>query len=313
MNKPELLKIIKDIFTVYGYKASESNKSEFDVIAENEKEIIFIKYESIPKSTNIHALAKTVQDSNGIGLYISNKNIEDISDYARECARKNGIVLWSRSDLEKHIGRAALANIEKVPCEFKIQKPSKITKIKVQLHSIPLKVSKENALALAKPIIGDTNTVLLKFIPFWVYNYEFDTEYLYKSKKIKLSASGMGSINALNGVNTFTTYKEVQEQIEVPDNYEIKEPILAKDDALSSAINAITQKHKREIKFNETIGEAIIFEHKVFKPDSKEINLSIDLIYIPHWEVQGFSNSVNINAYDGNIMSIPIDDDAEFL
>ncbi len=64
---------------------------------------------------------------------------------------------------------------------------------------------------------------------------------------------------------------------------------------------------------DEVKGDAIISESKTLAPLEKEIKLTINIVYIPVWEIQGKQNTIDINAYDGHILETPVDDDAEFV
>ena len=67
------------------------------------------------------------------------------------------------------------------------------------------------------------------------------------------------------------------------------------------------------LRFDDTKGEAIISEHKRFKPAVEDISLQIDLVYVPIWEVKGPRNSVELNAHTGEVLTHPVDDDVEFM
>ncbi|MGM0771976.1 MAG: hypothetical protein ACQESU_10300, partial [Halobacteriota archaeon] len=60
-------------------------------------------------------------------------------------------------------------------------------------------------------------------------------------------------------------------------------------------------------------GEAMISEHKLFKPSMDDIRFNIELVYVPIWEVNGSRNSVEINAYTQEVLTNPVDDDVEFI
>ena len=61
------------------------------------------------------------------------------------------------------------------------------------------------------------------------------------------------------------------------------------------------------------IGDTIVFENKVFAPDPEDIDLKIEMLYIPTWEIRGSAETVEINGYDGHIMAIKAYSDAEFV
>ena len=67
------------------------------------------------------------------------------------------------------------------------------------------------------------------------------------------------------------------------------------------------------MRFNNLEGQAIIYEQRSISPKADEIELDMDLVYIPVWEVKGKRNSLEINAYNASVFEEPIDEDAEFL
>jgi hypothetical protein len=56
-----------------------------------------------------------------------------------------------------------------------------------------------------------------------------------------------------------------------------------------------------------------VFEQKVFSPELQDLNLEIDLIHIPVWEIRGQGETVEINGFNGQIMSVKVYHDAEFV
>ena len=154
----------------------------------------------------------------------------------------------------------------------------------------------------------------MKFIPVWYYSYSFDVQKKYKSKIVDLTGEGEGYIQAITGENFFSKYRDIKENILMPtQNYEIKEPYVQKKDAAGKALNSIIREHTKEVRLNEMIGDTIVFENKIFAPDPSEINIKIDLLYVPFWEIKGKREVIDINGYDGHIMAIKLYNDAELV
>ncbi|MCZ7393786.1 MAG: hypothetical protein O8C56_10765, partial [Candidatus Methanoperedens sp.] len=136
----------------------------------------------------------------------------------------------------------------------------------------------------------------------------------FKSKAIELSGEGEGNIHAITGENSFTKYKEIQDNTFIPtQNYEIRQPLVQKKDAVSKALNSIIREHLKEVRLNEMIGDTIVFENKIISPDPENINLKMDLIHIPVWEIKGKREVIEINGYDGHIMAVKLYNDAEMV
>ena len=94
---------------------------------------------------------------------------------------------------------------------------------------------------------------------------------------------------------------------------QIKSKMIDQKEAESTLISNIIEEYTKDVRFNNVVGEALISEHKMFKPSMDDIRFKIDLVYVPIWEVKGARNSVEINAYTQEILTNPVDDDVEFM
>jgi hypothetical protein len=186
--------------------------------------------------------------------------------------------------------------------------------VRIPLPSLPINMAKTSAIKISQAKIGEVRDLLLKFIPSYSYKYEFDTKRKFRSKIIDLNGQGEGIVNAITGEHTFTRSPDPLEYAEIiTENYQIKEPTISDKDAKEKALDAIILKHSNKMKVDEVKGDAIISESKTLSPLKNEIDLIINIVYIPVWEIQGKQNTIDINAYDGHILETPVDDDAEFV
>ncbi|WMW21831.1 hypothetical protein RE476_10685 [Methanolobus mangrovi] len=184
----------------------------------------------------------------------------------------------------------------------------------MNLRSSPVNVSGDRALSIAIPYVSGATTAVLKFVPFWKYDYSLGVEHRYKSKIIDISGDGSGCLNALNGNSESMRLNDVRESVVVPNvHYDVKTPVTTGEEARKQLLDMIVDEYTRDLRFDATQGEAIISEHKRFKPLPTDINLQVDLVYVPIWEVKGQRNSVEINAYSGEVLQNPVDDDVEFV
>ncbi len=323
MNKQVIIDIVKNIFTYRGYNISSSEIC--DLLAEKDDEHFLIKFEKDPNYNNIRYFSNMVKRY-GKGIVISDSFDEKIRVFALD----DGLALWDRTELEMQIGRAVLAGAlekyEEKPShkedgfsskspesnEHEIKEYKKT--IKVMLRSVPVNIGKQDALSIAEAKIGIPRSQSLKFIPVWYYSYSFNVQKKYKSKIVDLSGEGEGYIHAITGENFFNKYRDIKENILMPtQNYEIKEPLVQKKDAAGKALNSIIREHTKEVRLNEMIGDTIVFENKIVAPDPSEINIQIDLLYVPFWEIKGKREVIEINGYDGHIMAIKLYNDAELV
>ncbi|WP_011308555.1 hypothetical protein [Methanosarcina barkeri] len=184
----------------------------------------------------------------------------------------------------------------------------------LNIRSVEPRISKNQAIIIAKPYIYNPKDAVLKFVPFWKYRYNVEAEKRFRSKVLTIAGKGKGFLNALNkskeemeieGFGTPTRVPAVQ--------YELKRPNVDKKQAGKILLDFIKEENTREIRFNNTEGQAVIYEHRSIGPRSDEIQLDMELVYIPVWEVKGKRNSLEINAYNAKVLEEPVDEDAEFL
>jgi len=184
----------------------------------------------------------------------------------------------------------------------------------LNIRSVEPRISKNQAIIIAKPYIYNPKDAVLKFVPFWKYRYNVEAEKRFRSKVLTIAGKGKGFLNALNkskeeieieGLGTPTRVPAVQ--------YELKRPNVDKKQAEKILLDFIKEENTREIRFNNTEGQAVIYEHRSISPRSDEIQLDMELVYIPFWEVKGKRNSLEINAYNAKVLEEPVDEDAEFL
>ncbi len=323
MNKQAVVDIVRSIFTHYGYSTGSSEIS--DLLAEKDTKRLFIKFENEPNLNSIRYFSGIVQRYRSKGILIS----ESFDDRTRAAALEDGLTLWDRGELESQIGRAVLGGMElgeKIPLKEKkseippLEIPAEAPKqeyektIRILLRTIPINIGKSDALSIAEAKVGSAKSQTLKFIPVWHYSYSFNIQKKFKSKAVELSGDGEGYIHAITGENYFTKFKEIQDNTFIPtQNYEIEQPLVQKKDAVGKAMNSITREHLKEVRLNEMIGDTIVFQNKIISPEPENINLKMDLLHIPVWEIKGKHEAIEINGYDGHIMAVNLYNDAEII
>ncbi|MBP2030553.1 hypothetical protein J2755_001501 [Methanohalophilus levihalophilus] len=183
----------------------------------------------------------------------------------------------------------------------------------LNLKSSPINIRKDKAISIARPQLGSVSDAELKFVPFWKYVYSLHSEYQFKSKMIDISGEGEGFINAVNGNSEEFTLPEIRNSVQVECEYEIRSPSTTDAEIRGDLLEKIIEEHTKDVKFGNTVGEAIISEHKRFKPMKDDITIRTELVYVPVWEVKGKRNSVEINASTAEILDNPSDSDVEFM
>ncbi|MCX9014127.1 MAG: hypothetical protein OIN89_04925 [Candidatus Methanoperedens sp.] len=331
MNDRAVIDIIKKIFIFKGYSVTSSGIS--DMVAENNNEKLFIKYEPSTNINNARYFAADLKRSGGKGILIS----DNFDDRTQRFAFNEGITVWDRKELESWIGEAVLSGalsgdiepeplveetaasmfgadmfsafrphvsgepVKNEPATLPVKEEYEKT-IRLSLASVPLNIGKSDASSIAKEKISNVKSQKLKFIPIWYYRYSFSTQKKYKSKTIDMSGEGEGCIDGLTSEPSGKKYSDILDNTFVPTrNYEIVKPAVEKKDASARALEAIIRDNTREERINEMIGDTIVFQQKVFAPDPQAVTLEMELIHIPVWEIEGDNKILEINAHDGHI------------
>ena len=68
----------------------------------------------------------------------------------------------------------------------------------LNIQSVEPRISKDQAIIIAKPYISNPKDAILKFVPFWKYRYNVDAEKRFRSKVLSIAGKGKGFLNALN-------------------------------------------------------------------------------------------------------------------
>ena len=167
---------------------------------------------------------------------------------------------------------------------------------------------------IEKPHVSSPRDAILKFVPFWKYKYSVEAEKRFRSKVLSIAGKGKGFLNALNKSKEEMEIEGLAAPTRIPAvQYELKRPNVDKKQAEKILLDLIIEENTREIRFNNTEGQAVIYEHRSIRPKSEEVQLDLELVYIPIWEVKGKRNSLEINAYNAKVLEEPVDEDAEFL
>lgn len=184
----------------------------------------------------------------------------------------------------------------------------------LNIHSVEPKVSKDQAIIIAKPYVSNPKDAVLKFVPFWKYRYNVEVEKKFRSRVLSIAGEGKGLLNALNKSREEMKIEGFGIPTKVPaGQYEVKRPNIDRKQAQKIILDLIIEENTREMRFNNMEGQAIIYEVRSLSPRPEEVELDMELVYIPVWEVKGKRNSLEINAYNAKVLEQPMDEDAEFI
>ena len=90
------------------------------------------------------------------------------------------------------------------------------------------------------------------------------------------------------------------ENVDLPDaQYNVEQTVVTKEEATAMAIKAIIEENTKNLRFKAMQGEAAMVEHKKFQPKASDIDIEMELLYIPFWAIRSHKGYMEINAYDG--------------
>lgn len=187
--------------------------------------------------------------------------------------------------------------------------------VKLPIRAIPIKIKSADAVKISGNIgRAEDVEVSLNFIPFWKYDYSLDVIASYKEVKVPLNGKGSKVINAINkNVDNAPAVKPI-DGVDIPAApYNVSQALLTEEEARAMAMKTIITEHSREVRFKGTQGEAAFVEHKKFTPKNTDVNMTMEMLYIPFWAVRSHKGYAEINAYDGKPTQMPVDDGAEIL
>jgi hypothetical protein len=185
----------------------------------------------------------------------------------------------------------------------------------IPLHTVPIKIKDKDAMKIAGSIArAEDVEISLKFIPYWKYDYSLDVQSRYKDLTVPLTGKGSKMINAITkSVEAAPTSKPI-ENIDLPDApYNVEQSVVTEEEANQMALKAIIEENTKNLRFKAMQGEAAMVEHKKFMPKPSDIDMQMELLYIPYWAVRSHKGYMEINAYDGKPTKMPMDDGAEIL
>lgn len=230
----------------------------------------------------------------------------------------NNCIVWGVREFVQFSGEAVLADILDRQLQLRLAPPgaphgepapgpANEEPSGVAIPHLPVKINKQEA----ERIAGIVGTGSLKFMPHWLYHYVSSGEQMYKEHRVPFDSEGWGALNAINGIKIEIDPKLVDKS-GISINAEIVQPHISKDDADERICNELIERLTQRVRIKQVKGDAIYYEEKVVKPDKRNIDIELDEVYVPVWQIRG-KKIVEINAYTGEILSVPMDEGVEIL
>lgn len=225
--------------------------------------------------------------------------------------------IWSRELLESYIVAAAMARIYSEP--FDLDEPAAVSYAPAAMgvsssplsgtvgdQLLPIQITDRDAVRIAH----QEGPTVLRMIPYWYYRYTSRGEASYKGKMVSFDDEGSGWVNAINGLEAeFGDVSPVPGSI--PADADVMSPVNTKAETEERVRADLMQKLTKRVRIKTTSGDAIFAEEKEFRPSPDDIEVMVDKVYVPVWQVRGKKDIIEVNAYTGEELSLPSDEGCE--
>ncbi len=177
----------------------------------------------------------------------------------------------------------------------------------IDIPHLPVTITQEKAVRIA----GVKGTAECRFIPYWVYELESTGEKIYKTHIISFEKKMTGTLSAINGLpGDFTA--EIIDNTPVPASSQILTPKFSKKEAAEQLVEGLIDDLTKTVRVSQREGDTICYEDREFSPERSNISVELSLVYVPVWQIRG-NRIVEVNAYTGDILEVPMDDGVEVL
>lgn len=225
-------------------------------------------------------------------------------------ARSDHCIVWGEDEIAEYAGEAALARIFARPLSLDVT-----TSASPARHSgvtgggilhLPVKVTDRNA-AIVSGIRGE---VRCRFVPYWCCHCTSTGSQTVLSRRVSFDAERWSGMNAINGLKMEMALSDAVDTA-MPDDCEVLQPKIAKDEAENQAVASMIAELTQRVRFKKEEGDTVSYQEETLKPDRKDISTEITLVYVPVWEIEGKNRVVEVNAYTGEILTLPMDEGVE--
>ena len=177
----------------------------------------------------------------------------------------------------------------------------------IDIPHLPVTITQEKAVRIA----GVKGTAECRFIPYWVYELESTGEKIYKTHIISFEKKMSGTLSAINGLpGDFTA--EIIDNTPVPASSQVLTPKFSKKEATEQLVEGLINDLTKTVRVSQREGDTICYEDREFSPARSNISVELSLVYVPVWQIRG-NRIVEVNAYTGDILQVPMDDGVEVL
>jgi len=304
---------VKSILESAGFEVSNV-EAPVDFSAMRNKEVLLVLCSNSPEE--IEAFDRT-----WFSLKVDDEELagKKLLFTLQEAISTENSLVWGVKEFVRYAGEAALARVldRTLSLSFAASREGEPTAVTedspvesgsgIKIPSLPVKVNKQ----AAEQIAGVKGTASLRFMPHWVFHYLSSGEQVYKDHRVVFDGEGSYAINAINGLRIDADGWSASEK-EVPAGSDVIKPHIPKEEASEKVYGELISQLTKTVRIKQVKGDAIFYEEKVIKPDKRNIQLDIEQVYVPVWQIKG-KKIIEVNAFTGEILSEPMDEGVEIL
>jgi len=222
--------------------------------------------------------------------------------------------VWGEEEIARYAGEAAVAGIfgRRIALDSgPAAQPARavpgpgVGKGIAILH-LPVQVSEKNAMIIS----GKRGSVRCRFVPYWCYHCTSTGSQTVVNHRVSFEADQWGGLNAINST---TMDMKISDAVDtgMPENCEVLTPKIRKEDAETQVVAAMVENLTQRVRIKREEGDTIYYQEETLKPDKKNITTEVTLVYVPVWEIEARDKIVEVNAYTGEILTMPMDEGVE--
>ncbi|WP_292520886.1 hypothetical protein [Methanoculleus sp.] len=312
--------VLKRIFMAASYDINEVGEPlELDFSAIGSEDALVVLCSDDPETIEYFD-SMTYQLRTGDGDPVCRKLLFTLAPgvQTEDCIR------WGADEFVRYAGQAALAEVLGQTLVLDFGCPAPVTRSKPaadfvpvveeeleagpELPHLPVQVTEKRASGIA----GLHGSAKCRFIPYWNYHYVSSGEREVKDRLVSFDSEGTGAINAINGLKMEIDPDTIKRGA-VPFGSEIVPARLVREDVEEQLVRDVIDRLTQRVRFRYEKGDAIFYEEKTLKPDRNNIQVDLEVVYVPVWQVRGGSKIVEVNAFTGEVLSMPMDEGVELL
>jgi len=223
--------------------------------------------------------------------------------------------VWNEEDLARQAAKATLTYVRgerpalafEAPAGHRIINTVEEEEETIEIPHLPITITQEKAVKIA----GIKGTAECRFIPYWAYDLESTGEKVYNTHIISFEKKKVGTLSAINGLPGDFTADSI-DTTPVPASAQILTPKFSKAQAMEQLIADLIDELTKTVRISKREGDTICYEDHECSPERSGILVDLTLVYVPVWQIRG-KRIVEVNAFTGDILEIPMDDGTEVL